>query len=50
MHTDLKVKKIPGESKNVESEQGSSDHVTESSTVPKKREKNTSKKDDISWI
>ena len=50
MHTDLKVKKIPGESKNVESEQGSSDHVKESSTVPKKREKNTSKKDDISWI
>jgi len=50
IHTDLKSKKILGESKNVESEQGSSDHVTESSTVPKKREKNTPKKDDISWI
>jgi hypothetical protein len=50
IHTDLKSKKTLGESKNVESEQGSSDHVTESSTTPKKREKNTPKKDDISWI
>ncbi len=50
IHTDLKSKKTLGESKNVESEQGSSDHVTESSTTPKKREKNTTKKDDISWI
>jgi hypothetical protein len=50
IHTDLKSKKTQGESKNVESEPGSSDHVTESSKTPQKREKNTIKKDDISWI
>ena len=49
IHTDLKSKKIQGESKNVESEPGSSDHITESSKAPKKREKNITKKDDISW-
>jgi hypothetical protein len=50
IHTDLKSKKTLGESKDVESDPGSSDHVTESSKTPKKREKNTTKKDDISWI
>jgi cell division GTPase FtsZ len=50
IHTDLKSKKTTGESKDVESDPGSSDHVTESSKAPKKREKNTTKKDDISWI
>jgi hypothetical protein len=50
MHTDLKSKKTLRESKNGESGPGSSDHVTESSTTPKKREKNTPNKDDISWI
>ena len=50
IHTDLKLKKTLGESKNVESEPGRSDHVTESSKAPKKREKNSKKKDDISWI
>jgi hypothetical protein len=50
IHTDLKVKKPLGESKNVESEPRSSDPVTESSKAPKKREKNTPKKDDIFWI
>ncbi len=50
MHTDLKSKKNLEESKNVESEPGSSDQITESSKAPKKREKNTTKKDDISWI
>jgi cell division GTPase FtsZ len=47
VHTNLKSKKNPGESKEVESEPGS---FTESSKTPKKREKNTTKKDDISWI
>ena len=50
IHTDLKSKKIQGESKNAESEPGSSDHLKESSKAPKKRETNTTKKDDISWI
>jgi hypothetical protein len=50
IHTDLKSKKNIGESKSGESDTGSSDIVTESSTVPKKREKTTTKKDDISWI
>jgi hypothetical protein len=50
IHTVLKSKKTLRESKNVESEPESSDHVTESSKAPKKREKNTTKKDDISWI
>jgi hypothetical protein len=50
IHTDLKSKKTLGESKDVESDPGSSDHITESSKTPKKREKNTTKKDDISWI
>ena len=50
VHTDLKSKKNLEESKNVESEPGSSDQITESSKAPKKREKNTTKKDDISWI
>jgi len=50
IHTDLKSKKTPGESKDVESEPGGSNHVTEeSSKATKKREKNTTKKDDISW-
>ena len=49
IHTDLKSKKNLSESKDVESEPGSSDHVTESSRTSKKREKNTPKKDDISW-
>ncbi len=50
IHTDLKPKKTIGESKSGESDPGSSDQVTESSRKPKKGEKNTSKKDDISWI
>jgi len=50
LHTDLKSKKNIGESKGDESDPGSSDQVTESSKVPKKREKTTTKKDDISWI
>jgi tubulin-like protein CetZ len=50
LHTDLKSKKNIGESKGDESDPGSNDHVTESSKVPKKREKTTTKKDDISWI
>jgi hypothetical protein len=50
VHTDLKSKKNPGEAKEVESEPGSRDHIVESSKTPKKREKNTTKKDDISWI
>jgi hypothetical protein len=49
IHTDLKSKKNLSESKDVESEPGSSDHVPESSRTSKKREKNTPKKDDISW-
>jgi cell division GTPase FtsZ len=49
MHTDLKSKKNLSESKDVEGEPGSSDHVTESSRTSKKREKNTPTKDDISW-
>ena len=50
MHTDLKPKKTQGESRTGESGQGSSDQVTELSGKPKKGEKNTTKKDDISWI
>ena len=50
MHTNLKSKKTPGESKVVESEPGSADHDIESSDSPNKREKKNSKKDDISWI
>jgi hypothetical protein len=50
MHTDLKPKKTPGESRTGESGQGSSDQVTELSGKTKKGEKNTTKKDDISWI
>jgi tubulin-like protein CetZ len=50
IHTDLKSKKTLSTSKDVESEPDSSDNVTESSKKSKKREKNTSKKDDISWI
>jgi len=50
IHTDLKVKKTLGESKNVEREPGSSDQVAESSKAPKKREKNITNKDDLSWI
>jgi hypothetical protein len=50
IHTDLKSKKTLGESNNVESKPGSSDHVTESPTASKKRDKNTTKNDDISWI
>ena len=49
IHTDLKSKKNLSESKGVESEPGSSDYVPESSGTSKKREKNTPKKDDISW-
>jgi hypothetical protein len=50
VHTDLKSKKKPGEPKEVESEPGNHDHIEESSKAPKKREKNITKKDDISWI
>jgi cell division GTPase FtsZ len=50
IHTDLKPKKTTGESKSGESDPGSSDQVTESPRKPKKGEKNTTKKDDISWI
>jgi len=49
IHTDLKSKKNFSESKDVESEPGNSDLLTESSRTSKKREKNTPKKDDISW-
>ena len=50
LHTDLKQKKIPGGSGSGEREPGSNDQVTESSGTSKKGEKNTPKKDDISWI
>ena len=50
MHTDLKSKKTPVESKVIESEKGSIDHDTESSDSTNKREKKTVKKDDFSWI
>jgi len=50
IHTDLKTKKTIGESRIGESELGSSDQVMESSGKPKKGEKKTPKKDDISWI
>ena len=50
MHTELKSKKTPGESKVVESEPGSADRDTESSDSPNKREKKPPKKDDLSWI
>jgi hypothetical protein len=49
IHTDLKSKKTL-DTKHGESEPESSDHVTESSKAAKKREKNTPKKDEISWI
>jgi len=50
MHTELKSKKTPGESKVVESAPGSVDSDTESTESPNKREKKTPKKDDLSWI
>jgi hypothetical protein len=50
IHTNLKSKKTLSASKDVESDPDSNDHVTESSRTSKKREKNTPKKDDISWI
>jgi cell division GTPase FtsZ len=49
IHTDLKSKKTL-DTKDGESEPESRDHVTESSKAAKKREKNTPKKDEISWI
>ena len=49
IHTDLKSKKNLSESKDVESEPGSSDQVTDSIKISKKREKNTPKKEDMSW-
>jgi hypothetical protein len=50
IHTNLKNKKIIGESKNVEGDHEIDDHFTETSDTHKRREKNTSQKDDISWI
>jgi cell division GTPase FtsZ len=50
IHTNLKNKKTIGESKNVEGDHEIDDHFTETSDTHKRREKNTSQKDDISWI
>jgi len=50
MHTDLKSKQTPAESKVIENEPGSADRDKESSDSPNKRERKTLKKDDISWI
>jgi hypothetical protein len=44
MHTDLKSKKTPGESKVIENEPGSADRGKESSDSPNKREKNSKKR------
>jgi cell division GTPase FtsZ len=49
MHTDLKTKKSSIESKNKD-EPESIVQITEAFKSPDNREKNTSKKDDISWI
>ena len=50
IHTDLKSKKSIGEPKNVENSPDSGDSATESSNASKKRERSTTKKDDINWI
>jgi hypothetical protein len=50
IHTDLKSKKNIRESRNGEYTADSGENVTEHSNAPKKRDKNTSKKDDINWI
>ena len=50
MHTDLKSKKIPEESKGVGSEQGDTDNRTEPADSSNRKEKKPSKKDDFSWI
>ena len=50
IHTDLKSKKIHGESKNTGDETGAVEETTESLQSPHKKEKRTTKKDDISWI
>ena len=50
IHTNLKSKKNSVDSKIVKDEPASVDQITEGPKSPDNRKKNTSKKDDISWI
>jgi len=50
IHTNLKSKKTIGESKNKKDDRDNSDQEAELSNPSHKRERNTTQKDDISWI